>query len=121
MAATLDAAPAGMHISILMQARPAHRRPPPCPPSLRHTSLPRTSSYTEPQDARTAQAPGWPHAVTAPPPRPQAPAVPQIRQHAHRIKGAAGNLGMKALQETCALLEHNAKVRFPPRVHLTCI
>ena len=63
----------------------------------------------------------WPHAVTAPPPRPQAPAVPQIRQHAHRIKGAAGNLGMKALQETCALLEHNAKVRFPPRVHLTCI
>ena len=34
-----------------------------------------------------------------------------MRQHAHRVKGAAGNLGMKALQETCALLEHNAKVR----------
>ena len=32
-----------------------------------------------------------------------------MRQHAHRVKGAAGNLGMKALQETCALLEHNAK------------
>lgn len=49
----------------------------------------------------------------------QAPcAVPQIRQHAHRVKGAAGNLGMKALQETCALLEHNAKVRFHLRVHL---
>ena len=33
-----------------------------------------------------------------------------MRQHAHRVKGAAGNLGMKALQETGALLEHNAKV-----------
>ena len=33
-----------------------------------------------------------------------------MRQHAHRVKGAAGNLGMKALQETSALLEHNAKV-----------
>ena len=43
------------------------------------------------------------------------PHAPRIRQHAHRVKGAAGNLGMKALQETCALLEHNAKVRFLTR------
>ena len=41
------------------------------------------------------------------PPMPRAPSG--MRQHAHRVKGAAGNLGMKALQETCALLEHNAK------------
>ena len=43
------------------------------------------------------------------------PHAPRIRQHAHRVKGAAGNLGMTALQETCALLEHNAKVRFLTR------
>jgi HPt (histidine-containing phosphotransfer) domain-containing protein len=46
-----------------------------------------------------------PHAQM--PPMPRAPSG--MRQHAHRVKGAAGNLGMKALQETCALLEHNAK------------
>ena len=45
------------------------------------------------------------HAHPHPHPKPK----PNPIQHAHRIKGAAGNLGLTELQETCALLEHNAK------------
>ena len=45
------------------------------------------------------------HAHPHPHPKPK----PNPNQHAHRIKGAAGNLGLTELQETCALLEHNAR------------
>ena len=46
------------------------------------------------------------HAHPHPHPKPN----PNPNQHAHRIKGAAGNLGLTELQETtCALLEHNAR------------
>ena len=45
------------------------------------------------------------HAHPHPHPKPK----PNPIQHAHRIKGAAGNLGLTELQETCALLEHNAR------------
>ena len=31
------------------------------------------------------------------------------RQHAHRVKGAAGNLGMRGIQDTCELLEFNTR------------
>lgn len=30
-------------------------------------------------------------------------------QHAHRIKGAAGNMGMRGMQDTCELLEFNTR------------
>ena len=45
------------------------------------------------------------HAHPHPHPKPN----PNPNQHAHRIKGAAGNLGLTELQAMCALLEHNAR------------
>ena len=45
------------------------------------------------------------HAHPHPHPKPK----PNPIQHAHRIKGAAGNLGMQGLNHVCEVLEYNTK------------
>ena len=42
-------------------------------------------------------------------PAPSQEQILMVRRHAHRVKGAAGNLGMRGMQDTCELLEFNTR------------